>query len=95
MKQYERNVNDQLKKFETELKNEAKERKERNSNISTNNGMSTPVKNGNGDGKKSNDDLRTPSPMTKKKDNGKDDTNNLDESASSSNGSGTSGSALH
>lgn len=86
LKQYERNVNDQLKKFETELKNEAKERKERNSNNSTNNGMSTPVKNGNGDGKKNNDDLRTPSPMTKKKDNGKDDTNNLDESASSSNG---------
>ena len=74
LKQYERNVNDQLKKFETELKNEAKERRERNSNISTNNGMSTPVKNGNGDGKKSNDDLRTPSPMTKKEDNGKDDT---------------------
>jgi len=86
LKQYEKNVNDQVKKFEIELKNEAKERKERNSKASMNNGMSTPVKNGDGDGINRNDNLRTPSPMMKKKDNGKDDTNNLDESASSSNG---------
>jgi hypothetical protein len=86
-------VNDQLKKFDNELENEVKERNERNTNSSTNNGMLTPVKNGNGDSKNDNDDLRTPSPM-KKNDNRKDDDYNnnnnnnniIDESASSSNG---------
>ena len=93
LKQYEKNVNDQLKKFDNELENEVKERNERNTNSSTNNEMLTPVKNGNGDSKNDNDDLRTPSPM-KKNDNRKDDNYNnnnnnnniIDESASSSNG---------
>ena len=94
LKQYEKNVNDQLKKFDNELENEVKERNERgNTNSSTNNGMLTPVKNGNGDSKNDNDDLRTPSPM-KKNDNRKDDNYNnnnnnnniMNGSASSSNG---------